>query len=174
MVEQKIMDFDAGDIEIPMFLEEGTCTVTDDVDGRFGTDSNWVFSARLKKGDIVVLHTVDRTVIGAGTGVTEVFGKIIDTPHWVGPRPTATATTGNYNRRIATVRVFGSGVYPVELEAANSAVAINQSVKVGATTVGKFDLYHATNKNNTRAVQAGGASSGAKIGVVFGFYGSLV
>ena len=41
MVEQKIMDFDAGDIEIPMFLEEGTCTVTDDIDSRFGTDSNW-------------------------------------------------------------------------------------------------------------------------------------
>lgn len=174
MVEQQIMDFDAGDIEIPMFLEEGTCTVTDDIDSRFGTDSNWVFSARLRKGDIVVLHTVDRTVIGAGTGVTEIFGKIIDTPRFNGPRPVSTQTTGNYDRRIATVRVFGSGVYPVELEAINTAVAIGQSVKVGASTVGKFDLFHATNKNNTRAIQVGGASSGAKIGIVFGFYGSLI
>ena len=169
----QLLDYDAGDIEIPMFLEEGTCTVATGVQLEAGTGLTWTFASEIKKGDIVVLHTTDRTVKQSSTGATEVFGRVIDTPRWVGPRPTTTSTTGTYNRRIATVRVFGSGVYQVELEAANTAISVGLSVKVGASTVGKFDLYHASNLNNTRVIQAATGSSGGKIGVVFGFYGNL-
>lgn len=169
----EILDYDAGDIEIPMFLEEGTCTVTDNVQGPNGTLTTYTFESELKKGDTVILHTTDKTVKAPSAGATELFGKIIDTPRWVGNKPTSTKTTGNYQRRVATIRIFGSGVYPVDVEAANSAIAVGKSIKPGASTIGKYDLYHATNLNNTRAIQAAGASSGAKIGVVFGFYGNL-
>lgn len=174
MAAQEILDYEPGDIDIPMFIEEGDLTVSTDGIHDFGEGNQYTFTARAKKGDTVVLHTTDRTAKKAAAGVTEVFGEIISRPQWVGMKPTASASSGGYQRRVATVRVKGAAVYPVDLEAANTAVAVGQSVKPGATTSGKYDLYHATNKNNTRAIQGADVNSGAKISVVFGFYGNLV
>lgn len=169
-----IPNFEPGAIDIPMFLEEGNLTVETDGIHDVGEGNQYTFSARLRKGDVVVLSTADLTAAKAAAGVTEILGVIIDRPAWVGTKPTASASSGNYQRRIATVRVYGAGVYPVKLEAANTAITVGKSVKPGATTAGRFDLYHATNLNNTRAIQAAGASSGAEIAVIFGFYGNLV
>lgn len=168
-----ILDFNPGDVEIPMFLEEGNLTVTTDDIQEGGEGAGYSFVSRLRKGDKVILHTTDRTVKAPSAGATELFGEIIDNPKWVGSKPTESKTSGNYQRRVATVRIYGSGVYSVDLEATNSAVTIGKSVKPGASTVNKFDLYHASNLNTTRAIQAALQNTGAKIAVVFGFYGNL-
>lgn len=173
MVE--LPDFEPGTTNIPFFLEEGDLTVdTDDIHDN-GEGNGYSFSARIRKGDTVVLYTsADRTASKGAAGITEVLGEVIDRPRWVGNKPTSSQSSGNYPRRVATVKVKGSAVQSVPLEAANTAIAVGQSVKPGATTAGKYDLYHATNKNNTRAIQSAGASSGGKIGVIFGFYGNLI
>lgn len=170
----EILDYNPGDIEIPMFLEEGNLTVTTDDIHEAGTGMGWSLASRIRKGDYVVIYaSADRTVQKAGAGVTELLGRVIDEPAWVGNRPTTSQTSGNFQRRVATVRILGAAVFPVELEATNSAITVGKSIKPGATTASKFDLYHATNLNNTRVLQAAASSSGAKIAVVFGFTGNL-
>ena len=175
-----IPDFEPGVRDIPMALDEGTLTVITDGIGEGGEGSQYTFSARLRKGDYVVLSTKDLTATKPSAGATELLGKIIDRPQWAGstPRPQGsyegvTYADGTYQPRIATIRVFGTSVEKVDLDAANSAIVPGQSVKTHATDLNKFDLYNATTKNNTRAIQNAAADSGLKIGVIFGFFGNL-
>jgi len=82
--------------------------------------------------------------------------------------PTANANDGYYKRRKFSVELRGKVVETVKLEAANSAVAVGNYIKPGATTANTYDKD--TNATTAIALQPATASSGAKIDVLFGFY----
>jgi len=129
-----------------------------------------VFANPLEDGDWVTL-TDDNEVTKATKDSTELIGQVVGTPQWKGRQPTASATWGNYEPRRVTVDLLGKAVRTVQLEAANTAVAAGESIKIGATTAQRFDKASAL--NTTRALVGAGASSGAKIPVIFGFIGDL-
>lgn len=160
-----------------MDLYEGTLTQTD-VYGTEGKITKKVVPASpLAKGDHVKLYTSgsgdenDLLVTKCAAGDVEAIGIIAAEPK--GTLPTTTTTWGNYTPRKATIEFFGTKIFDVTLEAANSEINVGKSVKLGASTVGTYDLYDATNLNATRALKYAAASSGSKIPVLFGFYGKF-
>jgi len=80
--------------------------------------------------------------------------------------PTADAADGAYPRRYCALEFVGRKILTVPLEAANSAVTYGDYIKIGATTVGKYDK--GTSSNGVAiALESATASSGAEIAVLF-------
>ncbi len=130
-----------------------------------------VFSAPIHDGDWVKL-VGDRLIAPCAASDPETIGQVVGTPsYWNTNQPTADATWGHYEPRRVTVECMCKGIRTVQLEPANTAVTYGQMVKFGATTAQRFDK--ATVENGTRVIVGAGASSGAKIPVMFGFYGLL-
>ena len=148
--------------DIWFYAEEGNATVYKGVDG----EEVLVLSAEIKKGDYVALDTADKTVKKAGSEDT-VIGQVIDNPAPRKDRPTESASSGEYNKRVCTVRLFGYYVHNVKLKAENSAVSVGDKVVYKGNNV--FD------KDNTNgkaiALVSAKAGSQAKIPVLMQLIG---
>lgn len=162
--------YNVGDlgVKIAMKLNEGNVTMTT-VSGIGGDITEPVLASPIKKGDYVKI-TGDMTVTACAANDTQVLGRVESNPVWV-TKPTANKTWGNYTPRQATIDIMGKAVKTVKLEAANNAINVGDSVKPGATTAQTWDKD--STANNSVALAAASASSGAKIPVVFGFYGAF-
>lgn len=161
----KIRDQNPYEINLPFFVEEGNYTVMESVQGIAGNDTVGVFSAPVHKGDYVTFGTDDWTVKPAGEN-DKIIGQIIDHPTFYGDRPNESATSGNYNRRIATVQLWGDFVHALQLKDENKAVAVGDAVGYVGDNV--FDK---ANSGNTIALESAKAGAGTKIPVLFGYRG---
>lgn len=164
----EILEYNPGDVEISMFLEEGNLTVERDSIQDSGTGVAYNFTQRIRKGDFVKLvASGDKTVELIDDNDLEVIGQVLDHPQWSGNKPELSANSGTYPKRIATIRVFGSGIYSVPLEANNNLV-----LTAGDSVVPADNQYFtkSTGVNNTRVLQS---RNTGKVAVVFGYYGDL-
>lgn len=119
----QIEQYNPFETDIYFYCEEGTATKYKGTDG----EEVLVMSDEVHKGDYVALDTADKTVKVAGAGDT-VIGQVIDNPIWRKDRPNSTSTTGNYNKRICTVRLFGYYVHNVKLTDENKAVSVGDTI----------------------------------------------
>lgn len=101
----------------------------------------------------------------------ECIGQVVGTPKFQGQQPTVAANWGSYEPRRVDVELMGTAVRTVTLEALNTAISVGNCVKFGGTTAQTYDK--ATVENGTRALVAALQHTGAKIPVLFGFYGLL-
>ncbi len=129
-----------------------------------------IFASPIADGDWVKLVD-DREIEACEATDPETIGQAVGTPTFYGKQPTADKTWGNYEPRRVTVECMCKAIRTVQLEALNTKVDAGEMVTFGGTTDQRFDK--ATVENGTRAIVGGGASSGAKIPVMFGFYGLL-
>ena len=161
----KIRDQNPYEIQLPFFVEEGNYTVMESVQGIAGNDEVGVFSAPVHKGDFVTL-TEEDNVVAPATDSDKIIGQVIDHPQFYGNRPNATATSGNYNRRIATVQLWGDFVHALQLVEENSAIAVGDAVEYAGD-----NAFDKANSGDTIALESAKAGSGAKIPVLFGYRG---
>ena len=158
----QIENYKPFETDIWFYAEEGTATKYK------GTDSEevLVMSAEVKKGDYVTLDTADKT-IKVATKSDDIIGQVIDNPDWRKDRPNQTSVSGEYNKRICTVRVFGYYIHNVKLKAENAAIAVGDRVGYEGNNV--FD------KDNTNgkaiALVSAKAGSEAKIPVLMQLIG---
>ena len=138
--------------DIWFYAEEGTATKYTGTDG----ETVLVMSAEIKKGDYVKLGSADKTVVKATESTDTIIGQVIDNPIWRKDRPNATSSTGTYNKRICTVRLFGYYVHNVELKTENSAVSVGDRVSYAGGN--KFDK----DNSNGKAIALVSASAGSK------------
>lgn len=148
--------------DIFFYCEEGTATKYKGTDG----EEVLVMSAEVKKGDYVTLDTADKTIKVAAKA-DDIIGQVIDNPIWRKDRPNQTSASGEYNKRICTVRVFGYYIHNVKLKAENAAIAVGDRVGYEGNNV--FD------KDNTNgkaiALVSARAGSEAKIPVLMQLIG---
>ena len=137
--------------DIWFYAEEGTATKYKGTDG----EEVLVMSDEVHKGDYVTLDTADKTIKVAGEN-DDVIGQVIDNPAWRKDRPNQTSTTGTYNKRICTVRLFGYYVHNVELKAENSAVAVGDTIAYKGNNV--FDK----DNTNGKAIALVSAKAGSQ------------
>lgn len=107
---------------------------------------------------------------------SDVLGQVIGKPQWKGQMPTADAVWGAYEPRIVTVELMGSRVDMLQLEANNAEILAGDSVIPGATTDQTWDLsieQAAKVANQTLVLSGAAAASGAKIPVLFNYYGAF-
>ena len=148
----QIENYKPFETDLWFYAEEGTATKYKGTDG----EEVLVMSAEVKKGDYVTLDTTaDKTVKVAGVD-DAVIGQVIDNPIWRKDRPNATSTSGNYNKRICTVRLFGYYVHNVELKTENSAVSVGDKVVYKGNNV--FDK----DNTNGKAIALVSATAGSK------------
>ena len=148
----QIENYKPFETDIWFYAEEGTATKYT------GTDKEevLVMSAEDKKGDYVTLDTTaDKTVKVAGKNDT-IIGQVIDNPIWRKDRPNATSSSGDYNKRICTVRIFGYYIHNVELKAENSAIAVGDRVGYEGNNV--FDK----DNTNGKAIALVSAKAGSQ------------
>ena len=81
--------------------------------------------------------------------------------------PTANANDGDYTRRYCSLEFIGKKIKTVKLEAGNSAVTAGNYIKIGATTVGRYDKNANASGAVGIALEGASASSGAEIAVLF-------
>lgn len=137
--------------DIWFYAEEGTATKYQGTDG----EEVLVMSAEVHKGDYVTLDEADKTIKVAGAE-DDVIGQVIDNPIWRKDRPNQTSTTGTYNKRICTVRLFGYYVHNVKLKAENSAVSVGDKVVYKGNNV--FDK----DNTNGKAIALVSAKAGSQ------------
>lgn len=162
----KIGDYNPYEINQAFFVEEGNYTVMESVQGIAGNDSVGVFSAPIHKGDYVKLGTEDKVVELATQG-DKIIGQVIDHPQFYGDRPNETSTSGTYNRRIATVQLWGDHVKAFKLKEDNKAVAVGDSI----VFTGDNEFDKASGTTDSIALQSAKANTGAKITVLLGYRG---
>lgn len=158
----QIENYKPFETDIWFYAEEGTATKYKGTDG----EEVLVMSAEVKKGDYVTLDTADKT-IKVATKSDDIIGQVIDNPDWRKDRPNQTSVSGEYNKRICTVRVFGYYIHNVKLKAENAAIAVGDRVGYEGNNV--FD------KDNTNgkaiALVSAEAGSEAKIPVLMQLIG---
>ena len=162
----KIGDFNPYEINQAFFVEEGDYTVMESVQGIAGNDTVGVFSAPVHKYDFVALDTEDK-VVKVATAEDTIIGQVIDHPQFYGDRPNETSTSGTYNRRIATVQLWGDHIKAFKLADDNKAVAVGDSIEY----VGDNEFDKATNSTDSVALTSAKANTGAKISVLLGYRG---
>lgn len=159
----QIENYSPFETDLWFYCEEGTATKYTGTDG----ETVLVMSAEVKKGDYVTLDTTaDKTVKVAGENDT-VYGQVIDNPIWRKDRPNQTSSSGDYNKRICTVRLFGYYVHNVHLKAENSAIAVGDKVNYKGNN--RFDKDNSNGK--AIALQSATAGSQAKIPVLMQLVG---
>lgn len=158
----QIENYKPFETDIFFYCEEGTATKYKGTDG----EEVLVMSAEVKKGDYVTLDTADKTIKVAAKA-DDIIGQVIDNPAWRKDRPNQTSASGEYNKRICTVRVFGYYIHNVKLKAENAAIAVGDRVGYEGNNV--FD------KDNTNgkaiALVSAKAGSEAKIPVLMQLIG---
>ena len=158
----QIENYKPFETDIWFYAEEGTATKYKGTDG----EEVLVMSAEVKKGDYVTLDTADKT-IKVATKSDDIIGQVIDNPDWRKDRPNQTSVSGEYNKIICTVRVFGYYIHNVKLKAENAAIAVGDRVGYEGNNV--FD------KDNTNgkaiALVSATAGSEAKIPVLMQLIG---
>jgi hypothetical protein len=169
----ELREFGKSGPRVTFTANEGNMTITW-IDTIAGMIPGPVFQSPLVKSDgitpgVYVKLSDDMEVQACAAGDTDCIGKTVDRPQFKGQQPIASKTWGNYTPRIVTVELFGSAVEMVDLEAANTAVTFGNYIKPGATTAQKFDK--SSTATNKIALESAGASSGAKIAVLFGWNG---
>ena len=137
--------------DIWFYAEEGTATKYKGTDG----ETILVMSGEVHKGDYVCLDSADKTIKVAGENDT-VIGQVIDNPIWRKDRPSVTSSSGDYNKRICTVRLFGYYVHNVKLKEENSAVSVGD--KVVYVGDNEFDK----DNTNGKAIALVSASAGSQ------------
>ena len=158
----QIENYKPFETDIWFYAEEGTATKYKGTDG----EEVLVMSDEVHKGDYVALDTsADKTIKVAGED-DDIIGQVIDNPIWRKDRPNETSATGEYNKRICTVRIFGYYVHNVHLAEENSAVAVGDTV--GYVGDNRFDK-----DANAKAIalQSAKAGSEAKIPVLMQLIG---
>ena len=163
----KILDLNPYEIDIAYFVEEGDYSIVESAQGIGGNEDVGVFSAPVHKGDFVKLVTTeDKLVEPADEGDT-IIGQVLDNPQFYGDRPNKAETSGNYNRRIATVRLWGDYVKALKLAEDNTAVAVGDSVKY----VGDNEFDKSASATSSIALTSAKANTGDKVTVLFGYRG---
>lgn len=114
----------------------------------------------------MALDTTSMTVKKAAKA-DKIIGQVIDEPAFKGDRPKEDTTSGNYTRRVATVRLWGDYAHSVQLKAENKAIAMGDSVAYEGDNV--FDK--ATTANTTIALETAEALKAPKVLVLFGYRG---
>lgn len=157
----QIENYKPFETDIWFYAEEGTATKYKGTDG----EEVLVMSAEVKKGDYVALDTADKTIKVAGANDT-IIGQVIDNPIWRKDRPTETSSTGTYNKRICTVRLFAYYVHNVELKAENKAVSVGDTIGYAGNNVFDKDA-----NGKAIALVSAGAGSQKKIPVLMQLIG---
>ena len=163
----KIGDYNPYEINLPFFVEEGDYTVLESVQGIAGNDSVGVFSAPIHKYDYVTLVTDEDKLVKIAEEDDIVIGQVIDNPTFYGDRPNESAESGEYNRRIATVQLWGDHIKAFKLKDDNKAVAVGDSIEYVGDNV--FDK--ASNATDSIAITSAKANTGDKISVLLGYRG---
>lgn len=161
----RIQKYNPYETDIKFDVEEGNVTVRRGF-ADFGKDDVLFFSNEINKGDYVALDTTSMTVKKAAKA-DKIIGQVIDEPAFKGDRPTEDTTSGNYTRRVATVRLWGDYAHSVQLKAENTALAMGDSVAYEGDNV--FDK--AATANNTIALETAEALEASKVLVLFGYRG---
>ena len=157
----QIENYNPYETDIWFYCEEGNATKYTDVEQKEAL----VLSAEVKKNNYVALDTADKTVKNAGENDT-IIGYVLDNPQFRKDRPAESSQSGEYNKRICTVRLFGDYVHTVKLSDENTAIAVGDAVEyVGDNEFDKAD------SGNTIVLQSAKALSGDKIPVLFGYRG---
>lgn len=159
----QIENYKPFETDIWFYAEEGNATKYTGTDG----EEVLVFSAEVKKGDYVKLSSADKTIAKATANTDTVIGQVIDNPIWRKDRPSASANSGQYNKRICTVRLFGYYVHNVHLKAENSAISVGDKVSYAGNN--RFDKDNSNGK--AIALQSASAGSQAKIPVLMQLIG---
>lgn len=163
MVE--IRDHNPYEINVPFFVEEGDYQVVEAAHSTGGEETVGVFTKPVHKGDYVAL-TADDKVVKVAAKTDKIIGQVIDNPAFYGDRPMEGATSGNYQRRIATVQLWGDYVKAVQLKKENKAVAVGDAI--GYEGDNEFDK---ATSGDTIALQSAKAGDNSKITVLFGYRG---
>lgn len=162
----KIHDYDPYETDLTFHLEEGDVSIKKGF-ADFGKDDVLFFSAEIEKGDYVCLTEDNMTVKKATAKSDKIIGQVLDEPAFKGTRPTADATSGNYTKRVATIRLWGDYAHTVQLKAENKAVAVGDSVAYeGSNTFDK-----AASAGDSIALEKADALANSKILVLFGYRG---
>lgn len=158
----QIENYKPFETDIWFYAEEGDATKYTGTDG----EEVLVMSAEVKKGDYVKLSDADKTIEVASSDDDEIIGQVIDNPIWRKDRPNATSSSGDYNKRICTVRMFGYYIHSVHLKAENSAISVGDTV--GYAGDNRFDKDA---NGKAIALQSATAGSEAKIPVLMQLIG---
>lgn len=157
----QIEQYSPFETDIWFYAEEGDATKYTDVENKEAL----VLSDEVKKYDYVTLDTADKTIKKAGADDI-IIGQVIDNPAFRKDRPAESSQSGEYNKRICTVRLFGYYVHNVQLKAENSAVAVGDAVEYqGDNTFDKAD------SGNAIALVSAKAGEASKIPVLVGLLG---
>ena len=148
----QIENYKPFETDIWFYAEEGTATKYKGTDG----EEVLVMSAEVKKGDYVTLDTTADKTIKVATKGDDIIGQVIDNPIWRKDRPNETSSSGEYNKRICTVRVFGYYIHNVKLKAENSAIAVGDRVGYEGSNV--FDK----DNSNGKAIALVSAKAGSE------------
>lgn len=158
----QIENYSPFETDIWFYCEEGTATKYTDVENKEAL----VLSDEVKKGDYVTLDTTaDKTIKVAGAD-DDIIGQVIDNPAFRKDRPTETSQSGEYNKRICTVRLFGYYAHSVQLIEENAAITVGDPV--GYEGDNTFDK---ASSGNTIALQSAKAGEASKILVLMGLLG---
>lgn len=162
----KVQNYDPYETDLKFDVEEGDVTIKKG-HADFGKDDMLFFADEIVRGDYVALDTTnDMTVKKAGASDT-IIGQVIDEPAFKGDRPKADAKSGEYTRRVATVRLWGDFAHSVQLKEDNSAVSVGDSVAYKGDNV--FDK--ASSKTDSIALESAKALDASKVLVLFGYRG---
>lgn len=162
----KIQNYDPYETDLKFDVEEGDVTIKKGF-ADFGKDDMLFFSKEIKKGDYVCLDTSNDMTVKKAGATDKIIGQVIDEPAFKGDRPTEDTTSGNYTRRVATVRLWGDYAHTVQLKAENTAVSVGDSVTYKGDNV--FDK--ASTATNSIALESAKALAASKILVLFGYRG---
>lgn len=163
----KIGDYNPYEINQAFFVEEGDYSIMESVQGIAGNDTVGVFSAPIHKYDYVTLADDEDKLVKIAEEGDKIIGQVIDNPQFYGDRPNETAVSGEYNRRIATVQLWGDHVKAFKLVEDNQAVAVGDSI----VFVGDNAFDKADSTTDSIALTSAKANTGAKITVLLGYRG---
>lgn len=158
-----IHKYDPYETDLSFYCEEGNYTLETSAEN----EQYPKYSAQIKVGDYVALEgTSDMCVKKAGENDT-IIGQVITNPEYHGDRPAQSSASGEYNRRMCTVRLFGYYAHTVELNP-ESDTAVNVGDAVGY--IGN-NLFEKADSGKTIALESAKALSGKKILVLMGLLG---
>ncbi|WP_409200640.1 hypothetical protein [Methanobrevibacter sp. DSM 116169] len=163
----KYRDYDPFSADLPVQVKEGDIEVREAIQS-FGKDNIWIIGDEIKKGDYVTIDNTEEefTVKKAGASDT-VYGRIIDEPRFEGTRPIESTDAGDYQMRIATVRLFGVFAPALKLQDTNAVIKAGDSIAYAGDNLFK----KATGTTTNVALEGAAANTGKKIMVLTGFNG---
>lgn len=158
-------------IDISFAVVEGDLTYDPDAIGVFGNSPKWSFAEKLRVGDYVELVDSEDKTVKKATGTKPLIGKLISNPEWdnASSRPLEDKADGEYVRRRATVRLYGTIIETVELASDNEEIKAGDGLNI--ETTGKWDK----SADSIRVIALTGkeALKGGRVQALFGYYGNF-